>query len=754
MQELTDAERIRRLPWLVLASLANNIFCVLTFVGSIFILFLYELGLDKTQIGFLAALIPFSQATAVLVGPWVARVGLKRSFFTFYGLRIGFFGLMLLTPWVLHRRGGQAAFTWVAGVLLAFALVRSINETALWSWSRQMIPDRIRGKFSAINTIISTMGILVAVAGAGYVVGRFSGLNRFLALIGAGLLAGAVSLVFYSFVPGGAPTRNGDEEPALLRPILRTLTDRHFLWFLSGYGLASMAFASLLAFLPLFMKEQVGLSVSHVIWLDVASQLGSILTCYAWGWASDRYGSKPVTLSTLALALLLPFCWFSMPRHHPLGTPLAMAFAALAGAANIGWIVSANRYLFLRAIPLGQTTSYMAVFFAWAGIVGGAGPLLAGRFLDFCAPVRAQWLVFNVDSYSPLFALGLLVLLAAIYAFSHIPRDGSMPTPAFVGMFLHGSPLLALGSLVRHKWPRDEQDRILTTERLGHARTLLSADELIEALNDPSFNVRYEAVIALSRLPSHPRLVEALTGVLAGDQPELSLAAAWALARLGDPSATAPLRQTLRSDYPLLQARSARALGLLGDVEDMPFFLEKLRDPALEASLRVAYAAALGALRAGDALPDILNLLDQSDNRAAREELALAAARVVSTEPHYVRLRRRLLDDLPTAAAQIVLNFKHALPGKQPSRRALRALADQSADAFARGDLAAGLDLLTRLASSATDGSRAELPPNLVRLLDESLQRVGQFRTERFEYVVLLFYATGRVLRHLHDQRG
>ena len=51
--ELTNIEKKRGLPWICGSAAMNVIFGNLTVFGSVFILFLNELGLDKTKIGFL-----------------------------------------------------------------------------------------------------------------------------------------------------------------------------------------------------------------------------------------------------------------------------------------------------------------------------------------------------------------------------------------------------------------------------------------------------------------------------------------------------------------------------------------------------------------------------------------------------------------------------------------------------------------------------------------------------------------------------
>ena len=107
----------------------------------------------------------------------------------------------------------------------------------------------------------------------------------------------------------------------------------------------------------------------------------------------------------------------------------------------------------------------------------------------------------------------------------------------FAGIFLRGNPFLAMSSMIRYYLARDERAAVQVTERLGRARSPLTVDELLEALEDPRYNVRFEAVISIARMPPDPRLRVALEEVLDGSELALSAVAAWALGRLGDPQA-------------------------------------------------------------------------------------------------------------------------------------------------------------------------------------------------------------------------
>ena len=103
--ELTDEEKIRRLPWRVAHAGTNAVFCAFTVFGSVFILFLDQLGLSKTRIGFILSLMPFCGPVALFIAPAVARFGRKRTYVTFWGLRKVVTGFLLLTPWVLAKFG-------------------------------------------------------------------------------------------------------------------------------------------------------------------------------------------------------------------------------------------------------------------------------------------------------------------------------------------------------------------------------------------------------------------------------------------------------------------------------------------------------------------------------------------------------------------------------------------------------------------------------------------------------------------------
>ena len=781
-QDPTTVEKIRGLPWINAYSAMNSAFCQLTVFGSVFILFLNDLGLRKTQIGMLLALMPLCSTLSLLTAPFVARLGFKRSFLTFWGARSVVIIPLLLTPWYVSFFGPRAAFFFVGVIVLLFAICRSVGETAWYPWSHEVIPPSIRGKFSAVNNMISTLVSMSAVLAAGWVLGLGTGLWRYLWLFGGGVVIGLISVMAMSRVPGGSPPAAGTADRFTLRRFWPAVRDRNFLLYLAGVGLVMLG-GALMAFVPLFLKESIGLRESQVVFVQGSGMIGVLASSYLWGWAADRYGSKPVMLSGLAAMVATPLLWFLLPRHSAWSMPLAVAMGAAGGLASLGYSIGSARQLYTDVVPQEGRTAYFSLYCAWCGLMAGMGAPLAGKVLQMNAGLSGSlgWLSF--DAYSPLFAGSALLLGGGILMLSRTRSDSRLSTTEFAGMFLRGNPLQAMTSKLRYSLALEESDRARLTRQLSGSGSPLSADELIEALYDPSFNVRqeaifaiaqsrpdfrlieamwrvaegdhpdgaaasqalsrvgraslrrsvrqlieslddgnfnvrYEAVVGLSRVRPEPAVIEALMRIVEGPENDLAIAAVWALSRLGGPQAVLAGRKALDSDRPLLAARAARALGTLGDRPSAPLLLERFRtlqDPRL----RLAYASALGAMRVADPAGEMVRLLPTLQEEVSRAELVLALSRIVGGERDFTRLWRKARRDAGTGLSQALIPCRKRLRRLALASPQMLATLDACIDSLARNDLpAAAPHLRLALTMLPTSELGDVLPPIIQECCD------------------------------------
>ena len=732
----TNAEKLRKLPWSVATDATSSIYAQLIFFGSIFVLFLDALEFSKSQIGFLLSLITFFGLIALFVASPVARFGYKRTFVAFWGLRKFATIFLLFTPWILIQFGNRITFYYIAGVIVFFAFARAVAITAYYPWVQEFVPNAVRGKYTAIDNIFASLVGLMAIIGAGYVIERTTGLNGFMILFAIGIFFGALSVWTATRIPGGAPVEPaGIESPA--HNLLEPIRDQDFVRYLVGASAIYLATVPLASFLPLFMQEQVGLSSGQTVWLQTGTMLGGLLSTFFWGWTADRYGSKPITLSGIILLILLPICWILMPRHSASSLVIALGIAFLQGIANMGWAIGAGRLLFVGLVPADKKTGYMAVYYAVIDVVSGLSKILGGQIVQWSAAITGQFLIFTLDPYLIVFLIALVFPFFSLYLLRQIHADEEVSLGQFAGLFVRGNALMAMHSLIRYHFAKDEVATVAVTEHLGQAKSGLAVKELLDSLEDPRFYVRFEAINAIAHTKPDARLTHALIEVFKGTELALTAVAAAALGRIGDPAAIEPLRAGLHSSYRSIRAHSARALGALGDVETIPLLLERLKVEE-DKGLQMAYASALGQLKAAEASTDLLRVLKATRNRGARMELALALARLAGEENRFIRLLRQVRADPGTATSQMVLSLVKKTPRNHPDRETIRLLLTNCADILAQGNLDQGARLVSQIINRFLNDKRPN--PTEFIILQECAACLDEFEAGRLEYLLLALH--------------
>ena len=422
-QSRAEQAQLRALPWFLAYGVLGSFFVFWTFGGSVFLLFLNELGLPKGQIGVVLSLFPFCGVLALGFAPTAMRWGWKRVFLLAYGIRKGVMALLLLLPWVLAAAGHAVAVMFLFAVIICFALLRALAETAYYPWSQEFTPNRFRGKFTGLSMVLGTCASGVALGIAGWVIGPGAGLARFLALIAAGCVLGLLGVACMTKVPGGAPRPAGQPPAAHRAGMAAALRDRNFLAYLGGIGGVTLGTTLLTSFLPLYVKEQLGVAPGTVVALDIVVMIGGALAGLLLGWAADRVGSRPVLMPSAAVTLLVALGWLLLPRQIPHAVAWCAALYFMNGGAAGGVAIAASRLLFNSVIPPERSTAYTAIYYAWLGITGGLAPLLAGAIIALGGGWQTRLGGVVVDSHSLLFLGAFLMLAAGWWLFGRVRPD-------------------------------------------------------------------------------------------------------------------------------------------------------------------------------------------------------------------------------------------------------------------------------------------------------------------------------------------
>ena len=731
--EITTVEKMRSLPWAVAFSSTNQIFAYLTFFGSVAVLFFNRLGFSNGEIGTTLGILYITGIFSIFLVPYSARIGYKRTFLIYMSARALVVVFMLFTPYVLRTFGEQVVVWYVMAIVGLFAIFRTVTLTGWMPWSREYVPDTVRGKYTAINNIFTNgLGFLTVMI-AGLVVGDGEDLDKFLYLFAASFVFAAITVWAATHVPGGAP-QPGEGKKSHISEAFATLKEPNFLMFILAVGLVTISSEPMNAFLPLYSNEQLGLSAGVAIYIQAATMFGGILSSYIWGWAADRYGSKPVILLGLALRMVVPVLWFVIPRNTEMSVWLALGAALFRGIANMGWLIGSSRMLYVSLVPAAKSGDYLAVWTTWGGITWAISQVLGGWLLDASAGLSGHLWLFEFDSYIVLFSIALFVPIISFILLNKVREsEEEVSVGSFASLFFQGNPFMAVNAMIRFQRARDEETVVKLTERLGQSRSPLTVEELLEAISDPRFNVRFEAIISIARREPDPRLVSVLCTVLERDEPALGVVAAWALGRLGAPDALDSLRDGLDAPYRSIQAHSARSLGTLQDEAVLPLLTRRLAEEE-DIGLKVAYTSALGKLRAVPAVPDILSLLWRQEDHYIQLEIALALARIMGEEPKFIELLRSVRNDAGTtysqSATQILQAYGDALDEGQIEQVGL------AAEAFARGELDEAVEGLL----AGLEGVAVPKHSDTVSLVAaETRQQLARHKAGRIDILLLYF---------------
>lgn len=415
-----DDAKIRRLPWALLSAALGSVYGNL---GAVLVLYYDELGLPKTHIGLLNALIFLPGPLALFVAPLAARWGCKRTYLLFYSTRKVVFALLAASPFVLHQTGLVGVMLFTAAVMGTFGLLRVIAETALYPWAYEFVPRRVRGQFSAVNNIVSTVFGLGVIAWMGHFLSEGADLRAYQLLVLIAASFGLLSVLVKMPIGGGDPQPESVSQRAhfaLLRQALRDAPFRRFLWGLVIMSLATHAWG---AFIPLYLKEEVGLDAGTVVQMQTFLLIGTLVSSYGWGWLADRSGGRIVLLGGVLAMGVLPLIWVAIPRHSEVGVFWAAVAAALWGVGSIGFSIGQDRQLNVDLVPAAKKTEYMALFYTWTQMAAVVSPLATGWGLDQVGGLRTALFGVPVGPYTPLFAFSFVGIVAGAVIFSREGRS-------------------------------------------------------------------------------------------------------------------------------------------------------------------------------------------------------------------------------------------------------------------------------------------------------------------------------------------
>ncbi len=360
-------------------------FMLWVLLGSLGVFAASSLGLNAAQKGWMVA-VPILSGSILRIpmGLLSDRIGGKRV-----GVALLAF---LFVPLLLGWRWADS-FPSVLGMGLMLGVGGASFAVALPLASRWYPPHR--------------QGLAMGIAAAGnsgtvitnLVAPRLAGLVGWHGVFGLAMLPLALVLVSFAVLARDAPRLAPVRKPA---SALRLLREPDLVWFCFFYSVTFGGYVGLSSFLPIFFRDQYGVSPLHAGYLTALAALAGSAARPVGGYLADKVGGVRL-LSSLLFAVSLAYGFAS--RLPPVAS---MSAILVAGMVSLGMANGAVFQVVPQRFPreMGAATGII-------GAIGGLGgfvlPTLLGTMKHVMGSFAAGFLVLALAALAAAVALRVLV---------------------------------------------------------------------------------------------------------------------------------------------------------------------------------------------------------------------------------------------------------------------------------------------------------------------------------------------------------
>jgi len=342
-------------------------------------------GLSPSTYGLIVSLPFWFNFLQVLITPLLAqRWDIKRLCLISGWVHFaGFAVLIAVLPFIPRGETTLTLTVFFVGfsVISASLAVSGVTWNA---WMQDVVPPRLRGKyFGTRNQLVQTSAIVFMLCISGVTALLEGSLLAYLLLFGIALAGRIFSMVALhrTITPPHTNQNHAKSTQALgwvqqIKILRFTPGVVRFIVFASLMGFSLSLFGP---FQPIFMYEELELSVSQANWIFLFGTLGGIASMLVWGRLLDRHGNIPVMIVSLGLGQLFALTWCVVDQNSLWLLYVAVALGSAVGA-GYGLGVFA---LMLKLMPSNVRTMGLALFTSLSSLTAAIAPPLGGYLISW-----------------------------------------------------------------------------------------------------------------------------------------------------------------------------------------------------------------------------------------------------------------------------------------------------------------------------------------------------------------------------------
>ncbi len=409
-------DQVRLLNVFIYAIMGGVVFGNIT-TGVAMASYMGALGASDSLYGFVMALPPLANAFQFLVSYWMEKTHKRRALFMVSGLiQRALWVPFALVPLMIPLSQPQLRL-WTAVILtVVSACMSPVMNVSFFSLFNDSVPIRIRGRYLATRSRISTVVGFVMGLVTGVLLDALPPFTNYVVVFGLGAVFGLFDMCCYFFTKFPDMKASGAAPDNMFRMLKCVLSDKKYMRIVITLTCWFFAVQVASPFFPKFSRDIMHMSnLETIISGQVIYSLMLIFVVTRWGRAMDEYGNKPVLVIAALITSFVPAFWI---RIGPGMFFLALASNALSGLTYCAVDLGAQN-LFMSQAPEKNRSMYFAVYFIFTQLLGLAlGSAVGGFLLDTAlSPVDALGIVLSgvpFTRYNALFVLSFILRLTTV----------------------------------------------------------------------------------------------------------------------------------------------------------------------------------------------------------------------------------------------------------------------------------------------------------------------------------------------------
>jgi MFS family permease len=356
-----------------------------------------ELGLTATQFGTAVSAFFWIYAPVQLVVGWLC------DRFSVYRMMAWGVVIWAASTLLMGFIGGFLS-------LLVLRVMLGIGESIAFPGSSKIIarhvPAEQRGMANAAVAMGIALGPALGTLTGGLIVASLGWRAMFIAFG----LATLIWLVPWQRVVGKLPTAREDKREPMVP--MRRLVSQWSLWSMGiGHACSNYGFYFLLAWLPLYLVQQRGLSIEEMTLLATLGYVAQSIAAMAWGYISDRWTRSGRSEAAMRRGMLIAgqFVLGAAILGIELTDSIAMVGILLCVAGAAAASLSTNLYAVAQMFAGPRAAgSWIGIQNAVGNISGIVQPIIAGIIIDASGYAGAFYLAAAITAFGGIWwALGV-----------------------------------------------------------------------------------------------------------------------------------------------------------------------------------------------------------------------------------------------------------------------------------------------------------------------------------------------------------